>query len=69
MKKEEALQSILAKWKRRPESERKSEGQLVAFALEMANNSDYFFQCAGDRYQDIMAFMGRHTSGLKRLGP
>jgi hypothetical protein len=37
--------------------------------MEMANNSDYFFRCAGDRYQHIMGFMGCHTSGLKRLGP
>jgi len=68
VKKEAALQAILAEWKRLPEMERQTEAQLVAFAMGMGNNSDYWFQCSGDRYQHIMAFMSRHTSGLKRLG-
>ena len=68
MKQEEALRAILAEWLRRPESERQTEGQLVAFAMEMANNPNYFFRCSGDRYQHVMGYMSRHTPGLKKQG-
>ena len=68
MKREEALRSIRAEWQRLPESERQTEAQLFAFAVKMANDPDYWFRCTGDRYQDIMGYMGRHISGLKKLG-
>ena len=68
MKKEQTLQAILAEWRRLPESERQTEIQLVAFSMGMANDPDYFFRCSGDRYQFIMGYMSRHTSGLKKHG-
>ena len=68
MKQEEALRAILAEWRRLPESERKTEAQLVAFAMGMANNPDYSFRCSGERYQHVMGYMSRHTSGLKKEG-
>jgi hypothetical protein len=68
MKKDEALRAILAEWRRLPEAARQTESQLVDFAMDMANSSDYFFQCSGDRYQHIMGFMSRYTSGLKKQG-
>ncbi|MGA3095181.1 MAG: hypothetical protein ABSF25_01900 [Bryobacteraceae bacterium] len=67
MKKEDALRSILSEWRSLPESERQTESQLFAFAVKMANDSDYSFQCRGDRYQHIMGYMSRHTPGLKKL--
>jgi hypothetical protein len=66
VKQEEAFRAILAEWRRRPESERQTETQLVAFAMEMARNHDYSFGCRGDRYQHIMGYMSRHTSGLEK---
>ena len=64
--KEEALHAILAEWRRLPEPERQTEVQLVAFAMGVANNPEYSFRCSGDRYQVVMAYMGRHTSGLRK---
>lgn len=67
---EEALRNILAEWRRLPESERQTEAQLTAFAMKMAHDPRYSFQCAGDDpYQHIQAYMSSHTSGLKKSGP
>jgi hypothetical protein len=68
LKQEEALQAILAEWRRRPAAERQTETQLAAFALEMANNPDYLFRCSGDRYQLVIGYLSLHTSGLKKQG-
>jgi hypothetical protein len=68
MKKEEALRTMLSEWRRLPESERQTEDQLVGFAMQMANDSDYWFQCQDERYQAIMAYMSHNTSGLKKQG-
>ena len=66
MKQEDALRAILAEWHHLPEAARQTENQLVAFAMSMAHNLDYAFRCSGDRYQHIMGYMSRHTSGLKK---
>jgi hypothetical protein len=68
MKKEEALKRILGAWRSRPESGRQTEAQLAAFAMQIANDVDYSFQCRGDRYQDIMGYLRWNTSGLKKQG-
>jgi|HubBroStandDraft_6_1064221.scaffolds.fasta_scaffold2201138_1 hypothetical protein len=68
MKKEEALRGILREWKRLPASERQTEFQLFDFCATIANDSNYWFRCQGDRYQDIMAYMSYNTSGLKKQG-
>ncbi|MGH9633149.1 MAG: hypothetical protein ACRD7E_33010 [Bryobacteraceae bacterium] len=68
MKKEDALRAILTEWRRLPETERQTESQLFAFAMRMANDSNYNFQSRSDRYQDIMGYMTRHTSGLRKMG-
>jgi hypothetical protein len=67
MKKDEALRSILSEWRCLPESKRRTEDQLSTFAMRMANDPDYGFTCLGDRYQEIIGYMSRYTSGLKKL--
>ena len=66
MKQEDALRAILAEWRARPESGRRTESQLTALALRMADK--YVFRCSGDRYQHIIGYLTRHTPGLKKLG-
>jgi hypothetical protein len=63
VKQEEALRAILAEWRRLPESERQTEGQLAAFAMKMANT--YSFRYRGDKYQCVMGHLKYHISGLK----
>lgn len=68
MKKEDALRAILDAWRQLPQSERQTEGQLVAFAMKMAHDPAYAFRCSGDPYQHVMGHLSHHTSGLKKLG-
>jgi hypothetical protein len=64
--KEDTLRAVLDEWRRLSEPERQTENQLAASAIGMANNPDHSFRCGGDRYQHVMAYIRRHTSGLKK---
>jgi hypothetical protein len=68
MKKEDALQAILAAWRSLPEGERQTESQLVAFAMKTAHDPEYSFRCSGDRYQHVMGYLNWNVSGLKKQG-
>jgi hypothetical protein len=68
MKKEDVLRATLSEWRSLPVSEKQTETQLFAFAMKMANDPHYAFQCRGDRYQDIMGYLSHRISGLKKMG-
>jgi hypothetical protein len=59
MKREDAKKAILDEWLRLPESQRRTEKQVVSFTIKLMKDRPYIttFKCSGDRYQVIKGFL------------
>jgi hypothetical protein len=64
MKQEDAQKAILNEWLKLPETERRTEKQVVSFTIKiMKDRPDITnFKCSGDRYQIIKGFLFLYLS-------
>jgi hypothetical protein len=68
VKKDDALQAILALWRRLPSVERETERQAAAFTFRVMKEHPELatFRASGDIYQVIKGFLCRHLSQASR---
>jgi hypothetical protein len=64
MKQEDAKKAILNEWLKLPETERRTEKQVVSFTIKiMKDRPDIInFKCSGDHYQVIKCFLCHYIS-------
>jgi hypothetical protein len=64
MKQEEAKKAILNEWLKLPETERRTEKQVVSFTIKIIKDRPGItnFKCSGDRYQVIKGFLCHYLS-------